>query len=418
MNGVHLYSSQRDAIRKLRSGCILCGGVGTGKSITSLAYFYENILGGAVLNDGSLSDPTRFANLYIITTARKRDTFEWESECERFGLSTKPMLSRPGIDVFVDSWNNIKKYVDVKDSFFIFDEQRVVGSGSWVKSFLKIAKQNKWILLSATPGDTWLDYIPVFVANGFYRNRSEFLREHAVFSRYTKYPKVDRFVQSGTLEYYRRKIMVTIEYEKRTKPHWFNVVAEYNVEKHRQVYILRWNPYTNEPIQDAATLCSLMRKVVNEDPSRLEAIKRILVTHDRLIIFYNHDYELEILRTLSNQIEVAEWNGHKHDELPVSDRWVYLVQYNAGAEGWNCTTTDTIVFYSQSYSYRMMTQAAGRIDRLNTPYEDLYYYVIKSRAPIDVMIARSLKNKKNFNERAFVRKLSFGDSYVRNENME
>jgi hypothetical protein len=50
----------------------------------------------------------------------------------------------------------------------------------------------------------------------------------------------------------------------------------------------------------------------------------------------------------------------------------------------------------------MMTQAAGRIDRLNTPFTDLYYYVFKSGAPIDQAIDRALRAKRNFNEKLFL----------------
>ena len=49
-----------------------------------------------------------------------------------------------------------------------------------------------------------------------------------------------------------------------------------------------------------------------------------------------------------------------------------------------------------------MAQAAGRIDRLNSPYRDLYYYHLKSRSGIDIAISKALGQKKQFNERKFV----------------
>lgn len=404
MSGVFYFPGQRDAIERLRSGYILCGGVGTGKSITALGYYYEKECGGFVSDRGEVFRMTRPKPLYIITTARKRDTGEWLEECERFGLSAD--------DICIESWNNVGKFVGVENAFFIFDEQRVVGSGTWSRCFVKIARKNHWILLSATPGDTWTDYIPVFVANGFYKNRTEFVRRHCVFSRFSKYPKVDRYLEVSRLEMLRRSITVSIDYSKKTVPHYEDILASYDEEAYRAVLRDRWDPFEMEPIQNVAKLGYLLRRVTNSDPSRLGIVKELMAKHDRLIIFYNLDCERDILRTLATEVKVAEWNGEKHEPVPDCQRWVYLVQYAAGAEGWNCVSTDAMIFYSQSYSYKMTKQAAGRIDRLNTPYRDLYYYTIKSEASIDKGIARALKNKRNFNEASFIS--SFDDPRDRN----
>lgn len=399
---VRLFPHQRKAIEKLRSGSILCGGVGTGKSITSLAYYYIFECGGTITDDGELTAMTAPKDLVIITTARKRDTHEWEEELARFHISPQPMFNCHPVKVIIDSWNNIAKYQDLPDdTFYIFDEQRVVGSGAWVKSFLKIAKKHRWILLSATPGDSWMDYIPVFLANGFYKNRTEFLKRHAIYSRFSKYPKVDRYVECGHLESLRRQITVVMSFDKKTIPHYISIQAEYNREEYKTIWKNRWNPYTREPIENISELCYTVRKVVNSDPSRIAAVENLWQKHPKLIVFYNFDYELEELMML-NGGDIAQWNGHSHDPIPKTDRWLYLVQYAAGAEGWNCIETDAIIFFSQSYSHRMTTQAAGRIDRLNTPFTDLYYYSIRSAAPIDLAIARALKQKKNFNESQFV----------------
>ena len=396
---VKLFDYQLDAINNMKNGCILCGGVGSGKSLTAIAYYFVNE--GGKVNTAKYSpmkEPPR--DLYIITTARKRDTFEWDSELSRFLLSTHSDSNLYSNTVIVDSWNNIKKYSNVYGAFFIFDEQRVVGSGAWVKAFLKIARHNRWILLSATPGDTWSDYIPVFIANGFFKNKTEFLTNHAVYSRTCKFPKIERYTDTGILLHYRSQILVNMEFKRDTISHHETVFTDYNVDVYKNITRKRWNPYTNAPIESPAELYLLWRKTVNSDVSRVVQLLEIFKTHPKLIIFYNFDYELDILRAVNygQDVAVAEWNGHKHQPLPNSDSWVYLVQYTAGCEGWNCVATDTIIFYSQNYSYKVMTQAAGRIDRLNTPYSDLYYYHLKSRAPIDLAISRALASKRNFNE--------------------
>ena len=397
-----LRDYQLEAMNKMSNGCILNGGVGSGKSRTSLYYYFKQC-GGTL--EGGYHEMTNPVNLYIITTARKRDTLEWENELAPLRLSSKDELNYYKNKIVIDSWNNIGKYLDIKDAFFIFDEQRVVGSGTWVKSFLKITKVNKWILLSATPGDTWIDYIPVFVANGFYKNRTEFIREHVVYSNFTKWPKVSRYVNTGRLIRLRNKILINMDFERQTIPHHEDVYCSYNVSNYKDVIKTRFNPFTNEPLQDAGGLCYCLRRVVNSDVSRQIELLELIEKHPKAIIFYNFDYELEILKNLyyGEGFEIAEWNGHKHEELPDGDKWVYLVQYTAGCEGWNCVKTDTIIFYSQNYSYKVMVQAAGRIDRLNTPYTDLYYYHLKSRSGIDLAISKALNAKKNFNEGKFIK---------------
>lgn len=386
----------------MKNGCILCGGVGSGKSRTSLGYYY--IQNGGKLNTKSYVEMKNPKDLYIITTARKRDTKEWEGELPPFLLSTNPESNFYKNKVVIDSWNNIKKYVDVSNAFFIFDEQRVVGYGTWTKSFLKICKSNEWILLSATPGDTWQDYMPVFIANGFYKNKTEFVREHIVYSPRTNFPKIDRYLNTARLIRFRNSILVNINSPRLTKSHHEDVYTDYDSIIYKDVIKKRWNPYENKPIQNASELCYILRRICNSDESRQIALLEIFEKHPKIIVFYTFNYELEILKSLyfGEGVKVAEWNGNIHQPLPEGDSWVYLVQYGAGAEGWNCIATDTIIFFSQTYSYRTLVQASGRIDRMNTPYLNLYYYHFKSRSSIDLAISICLSKKQKFNEKKFI----------------
>ena len=404
---MELRDYQLDAINKMKNGCILNGGVGSGKSLTALSYYYLQNEGSVDFLTGGDYIPMDCTpmDLYIITTARKRDTFEWEGEMSHFLLSTHDECSIYSNKVVVDSWNNIQKYKDVMNAFFIFDEQRVVGSGAWVKAFLTITKKNKWILLSATPGDTWSDYIPVFIANGFYKNKTEFMREHAVFSRFSKFPKVEKYIGTGRLIRQRRDILVDMKFERKTVQHHCDIYVTYDSTQYKDVMKRRWDIWNDEPIVNASGLCYALRKIVNTHDSRSTKLLELFETHKKIIVFYNFDYELDVLKSLyyGEGVIVAEWNGHKHEPTPTGNKWVYLVQYTSGAEGWNCITTDTIIFYSLNYSYKIMHQSAGRIDRLNTPYTDLYYYYMKTRSGIDLAIERALNEKRKFNESSFIK---------------
>jgi len=397
---MELYPHQRKAVRELHNGSILWGGVGTGKSRTAVAYYMEK-------------EAPR--DVVVITTAKKRDSLDWESEFSKVGVGRDRSGTVAGT-LTVDSWNNIGKYSELRDSFFIFDEQRIVGSGQWASKFIEIAKHNRWILLSATPGDTWMDYIPVFVANGFYKNRSEFKREHVVYNTYAKFPKVDRYVNVGRLVRNRNNILVHMPYARHTTRVSTTIPVRYDEALFERVLKKRWHVYENRPLKNIAELFLVMRKVVNSDSSRLAAVSALLQDHPRLIVFYNFDFELEQLRKLASDSPknnstgsgptntvIAEWNGHKHEPVPTTDRWLYLVQYVAGAEGWNCVATDAMAFYSLTYSYKNWHQAHGRTDRLNTPYSKLYYYTLMSNSVIDKAVWKALSEKRSFNESDLIR---------------
>lgn len=402
-----LSIDQWESIQKMHNGCILCGDVGSGKSRTALGYYMYKVCQGSVplfvdgeqvQNYEKMKEPR---DLYIITTAKKRDSLEWEMECYDYNIHDEGPYF---VGLVVDSWNNIKKYKDVVGGFFIFDEQRLVGSGVWVKTFLNIARKNQWILLSATPGDTWTDYIPVFVANGFYKNKTEFTSKHCIYRRFAKYPQIDRFIGIKELERNRDEILVPLKDRRCTHRNKIDIWVGYDKELYKTVWKDRWNPYDGEPIAETGKLCYLLRRVVNSNPERIAQVDEIMGFHTRVIIFYNHSYELEELADFFDRtgIQYHQWNGKKHEPLPEGGSWAYLVQYQAGCEGWNCIDTDTIIFYSQNYSYRVTEQACGRIDRVNTPYKELYYYYIRSRAPIDMAIHKALLEKKEFNERRFL----------------
>lgn len=402
-----LRPQQRQAIEKMFTGCILNGGTGSGKSRTGLYYYFQKY--GGSIDDDRKYTPMRHnpkpPDLYIISTAKKRNDKEWEQELIPFLLSTDPKENKYyGNRVFVDSWQNIKKYEYATDSFFIFDEDKVTGKGAWAKTFLKITKHNEWIILSATAGDTWSDYETVFIANGFFKNRTEMSREHYVYARYAKFPKVERYINEGRLIRLRNHILIDMNIERHTVPHHEDIYSTYDIAKYRDTMRNRWNPYTNEPIEQPAGLCYVLRRIVNEDESRQIALLELFEKHPKMIVFYNFDYEREIILNLAygDDVEIAEYSGHAHNPIPKGDKWIYVVQYTAGCEGFNCISTDTIVFFSQNYSYKVMTQATGRIDRLNTPYTDLYYYHLKTRSGIDLAISKALRNKKKFNETKWV----------------
>ena len=380
---VELYDYQKEALTRMRDGSILCGKVGSGKSLTGLTYYLEN---------------HKDKPLYIITIAKKRDDKEWQDD-----------LTLLGIDGVVDSWNNINKYIDIQDCFFIFDEQRAVGTGSWGKAFVKIARRNKWIMLTGTPGDVWMDYISVFLAHEFFKNKSHFIDRHVEYKPFSNFPQIKRYHYVEELERYRRRIIVPMRDTRTTQIHKVYVNCSHDKEFYNSVIKERMNPYTGQPIMNASEFTQVIRRIVNESPRRIENAKIHIESNPRIIVFYNYMYELDILKQLCFDLgrEYYQWNGRKHEPIPDKDEWVYLVQYTAGAEGWNCITTDVELFYSLNYSYRIMEQSEGRINRVNTPYEELHYFYLKTPDTIDDAIQRSIKRKGKFNERNWARQFEY-----------
>ena len=398
---------QIQAVRQLQNGSILAGGVGSGKTLTSLAWYLTSVCNAALFKKGGSLAKKKVKGsptLYVITTAKKRDSLEWEEEAARLGLSTDPACSFTGSSIVVDSWNNIGKYSDREHAVFFFDEQRASGSGRWVKEFLKITKKNTWLLLSATPGDVWMDYLPVFMAHGFFRTRTEFMEDHVIFDRFAKYPKVKRYIGEAKLQRLRRSILVEMPVERHTTRERETVYCGYDKDLYKWVVKNRMDPWTEEPLRDAGGVCRILRKVVSDNDWRSEQAKRILSSNERVIVFYNYNYELDRILAVAESLGLptAQWNGHRHDAIPAEPRWVYICQYTSAAEGWNCTSTDTVLFWSLNYSWRVTEQCEGRIDRLNTPYSRLKYYFLESHSSIDEAVRRSLSSKKVFNERAFV----------------
>lgn len=393
-----------DAVNRMHNGCILVGSVGSGKSRTGLFYYFKEC--GGWIDEYGYKPMTNPKDLIIITTAKKRDSLEWLGELTHYLLyPDENGKTKFGNTIIVDSWNNIGKYENLKDAFFLLDEQRLVSYGSWTKTFLKIAKYNDWIMLSATPADTYSDYLPVFLANGYFRTKTEFNHEHVVFSRFTKYPKIDRYINTTRLDRLVQRTLVTMDYTHKINKHNEDVFCSYDVRLYHDTIKNRWNYFENEPLKDAGGLCYALRRIVNSHESRQVKLLEILENHPRAIIFYSYNYERDILLSLAygEDVEVAEWTGHKHEPVPQSEKWVYICQYTSACEGWECTRTNCTIFFSQTYSYKVLTQAAGRVDRLNTPYDDLYYYHLRSRSGIDLAITRALNSKKKFNERKFAK---------------
>src|SRR4030095_9449255 len=411
---IELDEIQLKALKEIKNGSVVNGNVGSGKSRVACADYFTRVLGASIRinGEGCFSYEGDPRPVVVITTALKRDKFEWEGEFADFGVAGTPERSFGGIHLTVDSWQNITKYEDVKGAHFILDEQRLVGNGAWVKAFFKIAKNNSWVMLSATPGDVWMDYRPLFIAHGFYKNATDFNNQHVIMAPYVKFPKVDRYVNTGKLLRLRNQILIDMPVARHTKRHVHNITLGYDIAKFNRVLNDRWNVYKDQPLKDMGELFLTARRVVNDNPERFETVRDLFNTHPRLVIFYNFNYELDALRNLADEsdLEVAEWNGHKHEPVPTSERWAYLVQYTAGAEGWNCTTTDATVFYSLNSSYKINQQAMGRIDRRNTSYTDLHYYILRTNSMIDQAIGRALSEKKNFNEKKLGKKFgSFGE---------
>lgn len=369
---------QKRAINQMHNGCILCGGVGAGKSLTSLGYIDKVYPSGTV---------------YIITPARKRNTGEWFDDIRKNDMDETRFV--------VDSWNNLSKYKDVKDAFFLFDEQKVSGKGTWAKSLIRIAKSNQWILLSATPGDTYDDYATVLIANGFVRNRTTWYDEYCVTKSQPFFHIVDH-KNKDVIDMMIRRIFIKMDYQsdKKRIERVIPIQAR-SAGEEKEILMTHKAPGAQMPFTTFAAAIAYVRMNCYDKSKKTEALRKIIEKHKKIIVFYNFLSEkLEIERAaIDANVTINFYNGQRHDPIPDTDEWVYGVQYNSGAEAWNCITTNAMVFYSPNYSYKTMEQAHGRIDRVNSPYECLYYYMLLNELNIDNKVMNALSSKKDFNEK-------------------
>lgn len=375
-----LRPAQRDAVDRMHDGCVLLGRTGSGKTMTALGYW---------LKVHAQQD------LYVVTTPAKRDAMEWEGDSAKLGQYLPPER--------VVSWNKIKDFEYLESAFVVFDEQRVSGSGKWVKSFLKIAKSNDWILLSATPGDVWIDWLPLFIANGFYRTRTQFTDRHVIWDPHTRYPRIKRYIEEDRLERCQEAICVYLASPNPISRMVHDELVSYDSRKYAEVTRKRWNPFEVRPMMDAGELCRVQRRIVLENVCREEALERLLKGHPRALVFYSYNYELEAIKAVCERLgrSYGQRNGHRHDPVPVSkEPWVYIVQYQS-ADAWNCISTNIAILYSLPYSWRQQEQAMGRIDRMNTPFDELHYYRLMTDSTIDNAILACLDRKETFNERVY-----------------
>ena len=386
---IKLLKYQEEAIQKLHSGSVLYGATGSGKSLTGLAYYMRC---------------WSHLDLYIITTSKKRNAGEWEEEIAKLGCPPPKAI---------DSWNRLKNYRMVSDAFFLFDEHKVGGHGKWAQSMITIAKKNKWILLTATPGDVWDDYASIFIANEFVKNKTTWNEDFCIFDRISKYPKIIGYQREDVLKNMRDAVLVPMEYQSEKVP--IPYVIPYKVDHEEEAYVLARRKSLRHPemraFRNTSAMFAYMRMNLPDKESKIQALADVLKKEPKAIIFYNFTPEKYEIENAARQVNIPffQYNGQIKDNVPDGDTWVYAVQYTAGAEAWNCITCRTVIFYSMNYSYKVMTQAKGRIDRCNSPFDELhYYYFISPDFEIDQEILNALTRKEKFNEEALANKHFIG----------
>lgn len=138
---------------------------------------------------------------------------------------------------------------------------------------------------------------------------------------------------------------------------------------------------------------------------KIAALKDLIEsTEDRLIIFYNFNGELEVLRDLCASVErpVSIICGNIKDlsSYEKSKDSVTLVQYQAGAMGLNLQKSNKIVYFTPPLSSEFFEQSKKRIHRIGQDRTCFYYYLICSGS-IEEKIYRTLAMRKDYTERLF-----------------
>lgn len=400
-NDSMLYNFQRQLLNSIEENYIIAADTGTGKTMMAIHHYLKHNTGEPLL---------------ILAPPQKIKEGGWQRELDFVASHYNIEIPYDIISYGVLS----KRWKEYKDWFLVMDECHYVKNPTSQrgKAAINLTKQStNFLLLSATPSSNgWGDTIAYMIMFGYYKNKTQFLKEHAVYNRidygngpvnvvsdYRDQEKLQKLYQSFSIKLAKEDCLdlPPLVFE---KVH-FKPSKEYNIIKKDRVL-------GEELFDNISKLQHGLRFYANQ-ADKLKYTEMLLEgTEENVIIFYNYKQENEELKKIAKKLKkkVFEVSGSKTN-LPDKEKWtslknsVTIVQYQAGAAGIELQYANIVIFHTPTYSYQDYEQALGRAYRNGqTKKVTVYQYITKNT--IETSIYQALAAKKDFTEELFRKEIA------------
>lgn len=378
---INLYSYQEEYFKHVKPNYIYDMDTGTGKTIMGLhhhqTYFKDK-------------------PLLIVAPASKINEGGWQRTIDEH---------YPNIEYDTCTYNMLgKKWSQYKDWFVIFDEcHRLKNScGVWGKAGYNLTKISAgFILLSATAiPNGWEDSINYFKMFGLAKNKTQFIRNEAITTMDYGYMEILGWKNENKLKNMWKSISRHLSKDEATdlpplvfENVYFKASATYKTIKKDRIY--------NDVLYDNQMKLRHGLRLNTNLKNKIEYIKDFVdSTNDNIIIFYNYDEELKLLKENIDK-KTYLCNGSIKD-YPKKSEWdsikntVTLANYKSGSEAVEFTYANIIVYFSPTESYTEYYQSYGRCYR-NGQTKKVTAYKFITDNTIEADIYKALDSKQDFN---------------------
>lgn len=391
-------------------------------------------------------------NVFIIATKRKIQDNSWVHTVEQYNeiaeykLNIMDIATHQGILVakkndklpkkeikamrpgrqkelrFLKQW---KKEMEEKPTIIIADEVQLMKNptAKTSKALMELMKNNITIGLSATPMPNGMldDGVAYLVYNNYYKNQSDFRKQHIPPRMYDRYYKPDVYTIDYEID--PNRFFELDLFKERIKATTFVPDAEVDFEMpHQRLHTLAYdlsqktindiydmsNSYKERRYDSYRQYLSDIKRAISQDSNHVERMKLIVKENKdkQPLIFYETNAQLEVIEKGLNELNMpykcinGQGNSDKLDDIDTTDtEQAIVIQYKSGGNSIEFTNSFVSIFYGLIYSWGDIAQAMGRNIRRGMP-QDSYVnqYFLLATHPHDSHVYDVIERKEEFSE--------------------